>query len=716
MLGITKWPYIMSEDVKKTDKMRNKQLPTEPHRKKVLVVDDDLLPRIYARKALEKAGYEIIEASSGDQALKILQENTIDTVLLDINMPGKSGIETCKMIRDYVDNHTLPIIIVSGNNDNASIQSAYEVGATDFVSKPVNWPILKNRLDHLLDARQMSDNYKQSEQDRHDLIDSIPDTIMRIDYNGRLIGWKHGKNESEPVFSLLSNIGINGLIPEDVIDDLYQQLTKIRNGEKKCHLEFTLSKGEETCHYEMRLFASHENEILAMVRDITQRYNDEKHIRHIAFYDQVTDIPNYVYIKQELDLIHQRCQQQGCKVGVVRLKLMGLDYINSVNGMEFGNNVLRNIADRLKSNVAEIFLAESSTKTVHVARVSGPDFILIFEAVDDEELFQSAVYQLDKVITEAYIIGEYEINVTFQIGASCGDIHVTDGFDVLKKAELALADAQKTTTKNVSIYTKDTQKRTLGQFSMRHDLRRAIENGDLHLEYQPKMSAATGKIVGAEALVRWHDKTRGRMMPDSFIPLAEESNLILTLGEFVLHEACQQTEIWRHNGYESLPIAINLSARQFNQHGLVEAVRNCMSSFSLDKNQLELEMTETTAIENGQQVSKVLNEFRENGIKTAIDDFGSGYTSLCSLRNFAFDTLKIDRSIVQYVCNDNGAASITKAIINMGHELGMSIVAEGVEDQEQFSFLKEKGCDVIQGYLTGRPMSVDDFQFEFFTA
>lgn len=679
--------------------------------KTIMIVDDEMLPRFYARKALEKSGYEVIEANNGEDAIKLLEFNTIDAVLLDINMPGKNGHETCQCIRDYVDDNFLPIIVVTSYDDNTSIQTAYDAGATDFITKPVNWSILKNRLHHLFNTKQLSQDLKLSEQGRSDLVNAIPDSILRISTDGRLLGWKPGSHKTGPIFSLLKNIGNKGLFPTDFIEGFHENLLKICEGHGRRQLEFDLSLGKETHHYEMRLFSSN-NEVIAMVRDITQRYHDDENIRHIAFYDQVTDFPNLAYLEKELEVINQRCQENNYSVGVVRMELLGLNYINSVHGVEFCNELLRHIACRIKNTTA-IFDAINKSLTISIARDNGSGFIVVLEGMSNDSLLHNYIAKLDKVLIDSFLIDDFEINVSCQIGASFGKIHESGDFGVLKKADLALAEVQKTKENRINFYTKDTEKRTLGQFSMAQDLRRAIDNGDLHLEYQPKICIETGAPIGAEALVRWHDEKRGRVMPDMFIPLAEESNLILLLGELVLYKACLQSQIWHNAGYQPMPIAVNLSARQFNQHGLVDMVRNSISDFNLQPGQLELEMTETAAIENSCQLSKILSEFRNYGIKTAVDDFGSGYTSLSNLHKFAFDTLKIDRGIVQHICNDDGAASVTKAIINMGHELGMSIVAEGVEDKHQLSFLKKTGCDVIQGFFTGKPTSVDNYQLQY---
>jgi diguanylate cyclase (GGDEF)-like protein len=695
----------MSDTVAISSILPQSKQPITGRKKMVLLIDDEKVTRFYARQVLEDVGYDVLEASHGAEAMAILQRQHIDAILLDISMLGMNGFETCRNIRQCINDPFLPVVMVTGLNDFDSIENAFQMGATDFTVKPVNWPILKKRLRYLMRTRDLSHELKLSEQGRRDLIDAIPDTLLRISADGRLLELKPGDHGAAPVVSLFSDINLYGKLPHEISAGFHANISRVLGGEGSRPFEFTLSQQAYNFYYEVRMFASGEHEVVAMVRDITTRHRDEQQIRHIAYNDAVTGLPNLAYVHQQLQTILRRCSTDDSMVALVRMEIVGLEHINSVLGTQSGDGLLRLLASRFGSSANNLCDGVCDLHEPLVGRVNGPGFVLVLEGIEDDDALHEYVAVLQKKMAETFLIGEYEMNIIARYGAFIGPVDGQDGHELMKKAELALAVARKGGSLGLNLYSSDTHTRTLGNVAMAHDLRHAIESGELHLEYQPKVDASSRKLVGVEALIRWHDAERGRVMPNDFIPLAEESDLILVLGEFVIYEACRQSSEWRNAGLVSVPIAINLSGHQFNQRGLVDSVRNAMSLYSIERGMLEVELTESVAIDNSSQVKKILTEFREHGIKTAIDDFGTGYSSLSSLQNFPFNTLKIDRSFVQHVASDSNAASITEAIINMGHVLGLNIVAEGVETAQQYAFPKDKGCDVIQGYFTGRPMT-----------
>lgn len=696
--------------------LKNKDEEIDSIRKKILLVDDELVTRLYAREALEAANFDVIETESGEEAINILTQNNVDAVLLDINMPGMNGYEACRQIRLCTSDPFLPVIVVTGMEDLDSIEYAYQVGATDFSTKPVKWSIMKKRLHYLIRTRFLSHELKISEQGRRELIEAIPDTILRINAQGGILEIKPGDKDSGAIVSALSDINLNGQLPGEMFKGFQANISMVLKGEGSCQFEFEMCQGGSSLHYEMRMFASGDNEVVAMVRDITERHRDEEHIRHIAFHDIRTGLPNLSFVHQKLKTILKRCADNNSKVVVMRFEIVGLDHINSLLGTESGDDLLRLWASRLSKVANALCNVACETKETLVGRVNGPGFVLVLEGMKDDFELKDYSDLLEKKMAETFLIGEYEMNVISRTGAAISKVGDMDTYGLMKKSGLALAEARKSDKNGLNLYSEQTHARTIGHVSMTHDLHRAIENGELHLEYQPKVVAETGKLMGVEALTRWNDSERGIVTPDIFIPLAEESNLILALSEFVIFEACYQSRQWRRAGYEMVPIAINLSGHQFNQRDIVENIRNTMSIYSLQSNALEIELTESVAINNSAQVKKILCEFREHGIKTAIDDFGTGYSSLSSLRNFPFNTLKIDRSFVKDVSIDQNSASITEAIINMGHVLGLQIVAEGVENVEQLNFLREKKCDVIQGYFTGRPVAASYLEDNFLSS
>ncbi len=682
----------------------------------ILLVDDDRVPRYYARQALEAEGYQVVEARDGAEAIEILSQQEVNAVLLDINMPGTNGLEVCRQIRSDINDPYLPVVIVTGQYDFESIDYAFEVGATDFCVKPVNWSILKKRLRYLIDAHKLSQDLRVSESYRDEMLKAIPDIMMRIREDGSLLELKTGVEQAGPLTLMLDDSSIHNLLPKDILDSFTDRISEVLQDDSSCQFELKLWHGKQNYYYEVRMFTAGNTEVLAVLRDITEMRLDHENLRYIAYRDEVTGLHNLSYIRQQFDSIFTPSVDNHAMAAVLRIEIVDLEHIDSALGTESGDELLRVWASRLSNSVNSLCGHDTQLRVRLIGRVNGPGFIVILDGVSDQSELYEFAKQLERVMAETLLIDQYEMSVISIIAASLARPGEQSAGALINKAELALANARKSNEKGISFYNDESHARAQHQVSMTQDLRRAIENGELHLEYQPKISTDTGHMVGVEALVRWQDDARGLVLPDAFIPLAEESGLILGLGDFVLNEACRQSQDWSRVAGRVIPVAINFSGHQFNQRGLLESVQSAMSLFSIGSGQLEVELTESTAIRNSEKVRKILNQFNQRGIKTAIDDFGTGYSSLSSLRNFSFNTLKIDRSFVKSVGSDPHASAITEAIIQMSHILGLQVVAEGVEDAQQYGFLKDKGCDVIQGYFTGRPMSASDIQQQYLSS
>jgi EAL domain-containing protein (putative c-di-GMP-specific phosphodiesterase class I) len=304
-------------------------------------------------------------------------------------------------------------------------------------------------------------------------------------------------------------------------------------------------------------------------------------------------------------------------------------------------------------------------------------------------------------VTGSYIVGDYEISVDARLGialATAGQI--TDAGDLFDRAELAMGEGGSAPV----FWSTKIRDRWRDRAQLTKELQAAVNNGDLHLEYQPKVDSATRELLGVEALARWQHPTRGAVSPGVFIPLAEENGLVLAVGEFVLEQACRQIQVWREAGRRVVPVAVNFSGHQFSKQGLLESLKKVLASYAIERGGIEIELTETVAMHSCAGIEKVLQDMHEIGIHTAIDDFGTGHSSLDNLRKFRFQTLKIDRNFTADLQTSAGSRSLIRGIIGMGHALGMAVVAEGVEHEEQLDFLREQRCDLIQGFLTGRPM------------
>jgi diguanylate cyclase (GGDEF)-like protein len=437
-------------------------------------------------------------------------------------------------------------------------------------------------------------------------------------------------------------------------------------------------------------------------RQIIERQRAEEKIDRMAYYDALTDLPNQHLFKNRLAHDLDRARGTGRKSAVFFLSPDRFKNISDTLGRDAGEQLLRQIGGRLTARVADVNT---------VAYLGGDEFALLFTNIGGGA---AEVARLTESVQEAlrpsFDCEEHEMFITAAVGVS---IFPDDGEDcqaLLKNASAALFLAKETGGDCYRFFKAEMHERALKRLSLEADLRRALERGEFRVFYQPQVSAFSGEIVGMEALVRWQHPELGLVPPFDFIPLAEETGLIVPLGEWVLREACRQSAAWRNAGYKSLRVGVNLSLRQFQQTDLVETVIGIIAETGFDLKFLELELTESMIMRDAGKAIQMLEKLRENGIKISVDDFGSGYSSLSYLKNLPLDALKIDRSFVSEMTDDTRSKAIVAAIITLADSLGLKSIAEGVETEEQLNLLRRMNCDEIQGYLFGKPVPAEEFE------
>jgi diguanylate cyclase (GGDEF)-like protein len=435
--------------------------------------------------------------------------------------------------------------------------------------------------------------------------------------------------------------------------------------------------------------------IVLSLRILQQRKRMEERVNHMAFHDELTSLPNRLMLSQRLDQALSRHRRAGTQLAILFLDLDRFKVINDSLGHEIGDVLLRQVADRLRAQ---------SREGDTVARMGGDEFVVLIENPENLADIAARAKRLVEQLSAPYLLGAKDRHVTLSIGISVFPADGSDAQSLLKAADVAMYRAKDSGRDNYMFYSAAMNVHTVEQLELESDLRHALERDEFLLHYQPKVEIATGKITGVEALLRWNHPRRGLVPPMEFIPLAEETGLIVPIGEWVLATACAQTKSWQDQDLPKLDVAVNLSARQFADPMLLPKLTQIIRASGLDPSSLELEITESLVMSHGESAVAVLQKLKSIGVRIAIDDFGTGYSSLAYLKRFPIDTIKVDRSFIRDIPADRGDKLITRAIIAMAHSLKLRVVAEGVETADQLRFLRSERCETVQGFFLHRPL------------
>ncbi len=447
--------------------------------------------------------------------------------------------------------------------------------------------------------------------------------------------------------------------------------------------------------------ALHDEEIACFVVDLSQNKQAQEKLNHLAYHDALTDLPNQVLFKDRLKQAIAYSRRSDQMHAVLLLNLDRFKTINDSLGYTAGDRLLQSVAQRLTSCVRE-----SDT----VARFGSDEFAILLTQISRAQDAANAARAIKEVLDQAFIFDEQEVFISTSIGISLYPHDDRDTAGLLKNAGAALDRAKVEGGNSYEFYTAGGTTRALKQLVLESNLRGALERSEFVVHYQPQVTIPDFHLIGMEALVRWRHPSLGMLYPSDFVPLAEDSGLIIALGEWVMRTACLQNKAWQDAGLTPMRLSVNFSARQFQQPSFITSVAEILKETNLDPRWLELELTESSIMKEPDQAIEKLHELKLMGIRVAIDDFGTGYSSLNYLKRFPIDTLKIDKTFVADVCKDPHDTAIVRAIITLGHALDLTVVAEGVETQGQLKYVSSLGCDVVQGFLFSKSLSAPVFE------
>ncbi len=687
---------------------------------RLLLVDDE--PRLLHSLAalLKSRGYEATAVDTAQAAMQLLDKQEFDLALLDLHMPGIGG----NAVMDHVNEHAIDvaIIVLSGESDIDAAIGALRRGADDFVRKPYAFPDLLRCVDrtlqrrHLLaENRRIAQRLEHSERLYRHLVNSSPDVIYTLDPQGRFT-FLNDRLESllgiDPAVLIGQHFSV--LIHEEELSLAHRVFHERRAGDRASrNVELRLRSGinGRKPGGEMPVLTTLLFNSIAMyspadasggsaapvyagtygvARDITERKLAEEKISHQVYHDILTDLPNRILFRDRLDVAMLQATRNCCELAVMFIDLDRFKLVNDSLGHLFGDDLLKQAASRLKD-----VLRGGDT----LARLGGDEFIIMLPRLGSREDAGVVAQKILECLQLPFVLGEHEVRISASVGIAVYPSHGTTIDQLLAHADMAMYRVKAEGKNGYCFFHADMLDATQHKLSLDKGLRRALENGELEMYYQPQIDTRSGRIIGAEGLMRWHHPERGLLTAGEFLPFAEEVGLIVPISDWMLDSVCRDLATWSEMGADDVMLAINLSPQYLERGNFVDKLLDSQAKWGFPMKRIEVEITENISIRNPQYVVDQLNMLCRLGVSVAIDDFGTGYSSLAYLHRFPVRTVKIDQSFVREIMHAQGHCPVVLAIISMATGLGMNVIAEGVETAAESQYLEQAGCPRMQGFL-----------------
>jgi diguanylate cyclase (GGDEF)-like protein/PAS domain S-box-containing protein len=681
---------------------------------KILVIENDPATANTIGEALATAGngaFEMEWVRQVSEGVARLSNGGIDAVLLNLCLPGCQGIEAFDQLFNAAP--TIPILILSGNVDEAVAKQAVARGAQDYLlPSHLDKYSLPRALRNAIERKGFEDALYEEKERAVVTLNSIGDAVLCTDVSGKITylnlvaetmtGWRREEATGKPLAEVFRIVdAATGKTARDPLERAVEENRTVgltancvlirRDGH-----EFGIEDSAAPIHDRVGKITG----AVIVFHDVSVARAMSQKMAYSAQHDTVTNLPNRLLLNDRITQSIALARRQSRSIALIFLDLDRFKYINDSMGHATGDKLLQSVSKRLLASVRG-----SDT----VSRQGGDEFVILLSEIAHPEDAATSAAKMLLSLSVPHSIGGREIEISGSIGIS---IYPGDGEDaetLIKYADMAMYHAKENGRNNFQFFKVEMNLKAMERHSIEGSLRHALERGEFLLHYQPKVNLETLEITGVEALIRWQQPDRGLVPPSQFVPVAEDCGLILSIGRWVLREACRQAREWQDLGLPFKRIAVNVSAAEFRDKDFVEGIQAILSETGLDACYLDLELTERVLMQHAESTAVVLRQLKSIGIHLAVDDFGTGYSSLSYLRQFPIDVLKIDKTFVQQISGDTNDSAIVSAIIDMGKNLKQRVIAEGVETEEQLSFLRARHCEEGQGYLFSPPLAAADF-------
>jgi len=677
--------------------------------KVLLLVEDNpgdarLLREMFNEQGLHNI--DLTHVACMGEAEEHLGRSTFDIILLDLGLPDEQGLGAVR--RAHVAAPRVPLVVLTGSDDESMATQALQEGAQDYLIKgQIDGRSLLRALRYAVERKTLEEAFFVEKERAQVTLNCIGDAVVCTDISGnitflnlvaeKMTGWSWKEATGRPMAEVFRILDATSR--ETTPNPMERAVGQNRTVHLPTNCILIRRDGFEI-PIEDSVAPIHNREgqptgAVIVFRDVSAARAMVVQMTHSAEHDFLTGLPNRMLLNDRVNQAIVLAPRHNRKVGVLFLDLDGFKHINDSLGHPIGDKLLQSIAKRLVDCVR-------SSDTV--SRQGGDEFVVLLSEMEQSEDAAISALRLLQAVAEAHTIDQHDLHVTASIGVSVFPDDGKDAETLIKNADIAMYQAKENGRQSYQFFKPAMNVRAVERQSIEESLRRALERKEFSLQYQPKIDMRTGKISGAEALIRWTHPVRGPVSPAQFIPVAEDCGLILPIGQWVLREACKQARVWVDAGLPLATMAVNISSMEFRDDNFLESVFAALNETGLDPKSLELELTESVLMKRAESAASVLKTLRERGVQIAVDDFGTGYSSLSYLRKFPIDALKIDQSFVRQISSTPDDTTIVTAVISMGRSLKLRVVAEGVETQEELAFLQARQCDEAQGYYFSRPV------------